>query len=411
MISKLLDIDQIKTLYDTYYDFTSYFYHKNINIYDLDYLFNIYKYLFEYSLNFEYHRYSLKEQKDIIKNYNNFINEQIVIYGLLSKQGYFLYELDQKYDLFKNCRSLLEITNKEILSDTIYYINQDVIFNLLSYKGSFSDENMTMYNTIVFESNIINEFENKKYDIVLIGEIRPRGCKKSAILWEECRFRSLIYNTYNSLIRLNKNGNMIVNLVEIKTDFTLSLIYYLSSFFDDVDLEISKIRLASIKRVKYNYLICRKYNGKSPDRLKYLIKEYKINKDTFDVTFSDEYKNYYEIIYTKKLDKEYIKIINNDKYITGKNNFPDVIIKLDKSKELYKIIKMINDHNRKRSESHIKILKFIRKNYKYMNNKKYMDEYNKMAKFMSIKYCKKYEINIKDNNLLIAPDVNILRKH
>lgn len=410
MISKLLDIAPIKTLYDTYSDFTSYLYHKNINIYDLNYLFNIYKYLFEYSLNFKYHKYSLKEQKDIVKKYDHFKNEQVPINDLLSKQGYFLYELNQKYDLFKKSKSVLEITNKEILSDAIYYINQDLIFNLLSYKGSFSDENMTMYNTIIFESNIINEFEDKKYDIILIGEIYPDNHNDVGILWEECRYRSLIYNIYHSLVRLNKGGNMIVNLVECKTDFTLSLIYYLSSFFNDLNLEVSKIRLVSIKRVKYNYLICRNYNKKSPDRLKELIKKYKINKDSFDVTFSDEYKDYYKNIYTKELDKGYIKIINNDKYITGKNNFPNIIIPLDKSRELSKVIQMIDNHNRKRSESHLKILKFIRKNYKYMNNKKYMDEYNKMAKFMSIKYCKKYGIDTR-NHEMIAPDLTILDKH
>lgn len=403
MLSKYLDLEPIYKLYKTYYKLTDGMFKKGLNQYEYNYIFNPYKFLYPYFINFRYHHFELKEQVKMIKNYDKLsVNYNIPYYKYISKNAFIINELNVKYNLFKKINNVLEITTEEILTDALYYIKPDANYTLLSYKGNGNDKDLTLYNSLIFNSTIINNVEqlDKKYDFVLLGDLYPKNFNDVGIIWEENRSRILIYNLYHALKNLNINGNIVIDLIEIKTDFTLSLIYYLSEKFKSIYLHSTEPNLNSINRVTNNYLICKGYKSSKIEQLKKIIKKYKISEDSFNTYFVSKLKNYYRAVFPSCKNKNnciiensYIEYIKPDcQYFKDKQNYPNKIVEM-KGKKLKKIVKIVNDYNRVKSHSQIQFINFIIDNINY--NKSFLNKFNKKAEEISHQYCIKYKIKTK----------------
>ena len=69
-----------------------------------------------------------------------------------------------------------------------------------------------------------------------------------------------IYN-----IAFKNKGNLVIDLIEIKTDFTLSLIYYLSEMFQSVSLHSTTQNL-NLLIVLQTIILYVNYKDKKPDK-------------------------------------------------------------------------------------------------------------------------------------------------
>ena len=143
----------------------------------------------------------MQEQIKLVKNYNKLnIKYDLPYYKYISKNAFLINELDVKYNLFEKTKSVLEITTKDIFSDALYYIKPDANYTLLSYKGNANDEDLTMYYSLIFNSDIVNSISkinfSSKYDFILLNDLYPDNHNDVGIAWEENRSRILIYNVY-----------------------------------------------------------------------------------------------------------------------------------------------------------------------------------------------------------------------
>lgn len=411
MLSKYLDLEPVYELYIVFYKLLHRLHklrkNKNNNIltpYQYNSLFNPYKYLYPYSIDLKYHTksYDVKKQLKIIKSYKKMdTNYKIPYNKYMSKHAFIINELNTKFKLFTNCKNVLEITSEEILTDSLYYIKNDSKYTVLSYNGKPTDDNVTLFNTLVFNSTFIKSVDEleEEYDFILMGELLPHNYQKIGIAWEENKTRILLYNLYYALKHLKRSSNLVINIYEIKTDFTLSMIFLLDKCFEDVNLYSSDQMLHNIRRATYNYIICKNLKRKSGLKILYnLIKKYNINPDTFETYHKCDLKEYYKKVYPSCfdhkmciLDKSYIDHVINpdDTFLTGKQNYPDQIIKM-KGARLEKIVKMVNKYNKNRSECKIKFINFI--NDHIYADQKYINKFNKNAEYISYRYCQKYKI-------------------
>lgn len=431
-MSNYLDLEPIKTLYSRYYDFANTFYKKGLNTYEYNYLFNPYKYLYNFTMNERFYSFNTKVFKTLVRKIQSFNPSRIPYNNIISQEGFIIYELNKKYNILSNSSrklNLLEISTNEVISDVIYYIKPSTKISLLMYDKDEFDKQVTQLNTLVYNLNFYStasKLNKDTYNLIIINESIPSNYRQAGLMYEENNIRLLIYNLKIALSKLDKNGNLIINFYEMKTDFTLSVIYELSKLFKFCDVYNPKQMYVSVERTGMYYAIFKDYKGTSNTLVKSLIKHldkliksYKIDEHSFEGYFDDIAKEYYKKLYSQcnddakcNMEQGYINVIKtNSGYIKNKKNYPDVIKAFPKSvsKDFANIVSLINKHNRIRSMAHIEYINFISDNYtKIQKDNKYKQMYDKVCKYISYKYCLKFGIYTREEEP-IKPDLSIVK--
>ena len=214
--------------------------------------------------------------------FNYFIHQSYVLFDeLIKEQGtkqfywvvnnfeIYLTDQEKKYELIDTVKDHLNIDNISVLENSLFFqiwemniifdfIEKNTKINLVTNKNEIIRNSINKY---VERTNILNKtkntvtYTNKNAELAILLLDEP----KSLTEIESNYFRPLIKNTYDILLNLNDNGNLIVELDDLYTLPTIKYICLMKSLFRQV-----YIHKPYYSRSVYSqkYLICKDFSAK-----------------------------------------------------------------------------------------------------------------------------------------------------